>query len=165
MDEVSIPDTNLQFEGAYPTRMLTLPTGQVLFSDSDSQLWVYTPDGLPNPALRPVINNVTYSGGGVFTITGKQLNGQSAGAAYGDDDQMDSNYPIVRLADSSGHVYYCRTSNRSSVAVAGGATPETVNFTLNPSVTPGNYSMVVSGAGISSFPIFINITTTEVSKL
>jgi len=68
-----------------------LPTGQVLFSDSDSQLWVYTPDGLPNPALRPVINNVTYSGGGVFTITGKQLNGQSAGAAYGDDDQMDSN--------------------------------------------------------------------------
>jgi len=51
------------------------------------------------------------------------------------------------------------------VAVAGGATPETVNFTLNPSVTPGNYSMVVSGAGISSFPIFINITTTEVSKL
>jgi hypothetical protein len=159
----AIPDTNLNFMGAYPTRMLTLPTGQVLFSDDSAQLWVYTADGVPNPALRPVINGVTYTGGGNFTLTGKQLTGQSAGAAYGDDDQMDTNFPVIRMANATG-LYYARTTNWSSTSVDGGTTPETVNFTLNPSVTPGNYSLVVTGAGISSFPIFINITEAEVTK-
>jgi len=50
--------------------------------------------------LRPVINSVAYNGGGLFTLTGTQLNGQSAGAAYGDDDQMDSNYPIIRMTNA-----------------------------------------------------------------
>ena len=161
----AIPDTNLNFMGAYPTRMLTLPTGQVLFSDDSSQLWVFTPDGPPNPALRPVINSVVYNGGGVFTLTGKQLSGQSAGAAYGDDDQMDSNYPIIRMMTPTGTTYYARTTNWSQVGVDGGTTPETVNFTLNPSITPGNYVLIVSGAGISSFPIFINITAAQVAGM
>jgi hypothetical protein len=158
-----IPDTNLRNIPAYPTRMLTLPNGQLLFSDSSSQLWVYAPDGVPNPTLRPVINGVTYNGGGVFTLTGLRLNGQSAGAAYGDDDQMDSNYPIVRMTSATGNVYYARTTNWSKVGVDGGASSETVNFTLNPAITPGNYSLVVSGAGIASFPTAINITAGEVA--
>ena len=161
----AIPDGNLPFEGAYSTRMLILPTGQVLFSDFMSQLWVYTPDGAPNPALRPVVNGVTYNGGGIFTLTGKQLNGQSAGAAFGDDDQMDSNYPIIRMVNAAGNVFYARTTNWSSVGVDGGTTPETVNFTLNPLLPPGNYSLIVGGAGISSFPVFINITAAEVAGL
>jgi hypothetical protein len=161
----AIPDTNLSIEPVYPTRMLVLPTGQLLFSDSSAQLWAYTPDGPPSPGLRPVINGVTYNGGGNFTLTGQQLTGQSAGAAYGDDDQMDSNYPIIRMANFSGSVFYARTTNWSSVGVDGGSSPETVNFTLNPGVTPGNYTIVVSGAGISSFPIMINITQAEVDKL
>jgi hypothetical protein len=143
--------------------MLVLPTGQVLFSDSSSQLWVYTPDGAPNPSLRPVVNDVTYNGSGLFTLTGKQLNGQSDGSTYGDDVQSDENYPIVRLVNSSGSVYYCRTTNWSSTAVAGGSTLETVNFTLNPAVIAGNYSLIVSGAGISSFPLALNITQAEVN--
>jgi hypothetical protein len=150
--------------GAYQGRMLVLPTGQVLFTDGISdQLWVYTPDGPVNPALRPVINQVMYTGGGIFTLTGKQLNGQGAGAAYGDDAQMDENYPIVRLTNSAGNVYYARTTNWSSVGVGTGTVPETVNFTLNPAITLGNYSVVVSGAGISSNPIFVNITASEVA--
>jgi hypothetical protein len=145
--------------------MLILPTGQLLFSDGSSQVWAYTPDGVPNPALRPVINGVTYNGGGNFTLTGKQLNGQSAGAAYGDDDQMDTNYPIVRMVNSAGNVFYARTTNWSSVGVDGGSALQTVNFTLNPSLPAGNYSVIVSGAGISSFPLFVNITQDEVDKL
>ena len=65
-------------------------------------------------------------------MLGKQLNGQLAGAAYGDDDQMDSNYPVLRLLSSAGNTYYCKTSNWSTTGVATGTTPETVNFTLNP---------------------------------
>jgi hypothetical protein len=164
----ALDDGNLPFEGAFPTRMLMLPTGQLMFSDSSSQLYIYTPDGSASPLYKPVINGITYNGGGSFTLTGKQLNGQSAGAAYGDDDQMDSNYPIVRLmaTDGSGNVYYARTTNWSNVGVATGTVPETVNFTLGPGLTtPGNYAVIVSGAGISSASVFLNITAAEISKL
>jgi hypothetical protein len=158
-----IPDTNLSFVPAFVTRMLVLPTGQVLFSDGSAQIWAYTPDGEPNPDLLPVIKTVAYNGGGVFTLTGTQFNGQSAGAAYGDDAQMDSNYPIIRMTNAAGDVFYARSSNWSSTSVDGGTTPETVNFTLNPRVTPGNYSLVVSGAGISSVPVAVNITAAQVA--
>jgi hypothetical protein len=155
----AIPDIRLNTASVFIMRMLVLPTGQMLFSDSSNQVWAFTPDGTPNPALRPVINGITYNGGGTFTLTGKQLNGQSAGAAYGDDDQMDTNYPIVRMANGSGSVLYARTTNWTNFGVGTGTAPQTVNFTLNPSlVTPGPYSVVVSGSGISSFPVFVNIT-------
>jgi len=157
----ALPDGNLPFEGCYPTRMLILPTGQLLFSDDSAQLWVYTSSGAPNPSLRPLITDVRYRGDGKFRLTGFQLDGQSAGAAYGDDDQMDSNYPIIRMVNSSGKVFYARTSDWSKIAV-GDAGRETVEFTLNPGVTPGDYSLIVSGAGISSFPTFIHITEREV---
>jgi hypothetical protein len=161
----AIPDASLNTSPVFPTRMLTLPTGQVLFSDSSNQAWLYTPDGTPSPALRPVLNGITYNGGGVFTLTGKQLNGQSAGAAYGDDDQMDTNYPLVRMANGTGNILYARTTNWSTFGVGTGSALQTVNFTLNPSlVTPGTYSVVVSGAGIASFPIFLNITQAEINK-
>jgi Galactose oxidase, central domain len=161
----AIPDTNLNTAPVFPMRMLVLPTGQMLFSDSGSQVWAYTPDGAPNPALRPVINNITYGSGGVFTLTGKQLNGQSAGAAYGDDDQMDTNYPIVSMVSGSGNVFYARTTNWTNFGVGTGTAPQTVNFTLNPNLaTPGNHAVIVSGAGISSFPVFVNITQAEINK-
>ena len=161
----AIPDGNLPFQGSYPSRMLILPTGQVLFSDASSQLWVYTSTGMADPRLRPIITGVKYNGGGTFILTGKQLNGQSAGAAYGDDDQMNSNYPIIRMVSGSGNVYYARTTNWSKISVDGGHgkdSAETVNFTLNPGVTAGHYELIVSGAGISSFPTVIHITEKEV---
>lgn len=158
----ALPDGNLPFEGSYPTRMLILPTGQLLFSDGSSQLWVYTSPGQPNPKLRPLITNISYLGGGRFRLTGLQLDGQSAGAAYGDDDQMDSNYPIIRMVDSSGNVFYARAFDWSKIAVGNGAGQETVDFTLNPAITPGDYSLIVSGAGISSLPASIHILDGEV---
>ena len=162
---ITPPDPNLATMASFPTRMALLPTGQVLFSDSSRQMWVYTGDGGPNPALRPVVNNTTYNGGGVFTLTGKQLNGQSAGAGYGDDAESDENFPIVRLQSAAG-VFYCRTFNWSTVGVDGSnSTVQTVSFTLNKAVTAGNYSMTVIGAGIPSFPIFVNITQNEVNGL
>ncbi|MBV8728249.1 MAG: hypothetical protein JO336_00425 [Acidobacteriia bacterium] len=159
----AIPDASLAQRAAFVDRMVVLPTGQVLFSDSSEQLYIYTGDGPPNPALRPVINNIAYNGGGTFTLTGKQLNGQSAGADYGDDVQVDSNYPVLRLVNSSGNVFYCRTTNWSSVGVGTSAVGQTVNFTLNKNITAGNYEAIVSGSGLSSFPVSINITQAEVN--
>jgi hypothetical protein len=138
---------------------LILPTGQLLFSDASPQLWVYTSTGGADARLRPIITGVKYNGRGIFTLTGQQLNGQSAGAAYGDDDQMDSNYPIIRMVSGSGRVYYARTTNWSQIGIGGA---ERVNFTLNPRITPGHYALIVSGAGISSNPFDIQITDDEV---
>ncbi len=152
-------DTN-----AYQTSMLMLPTGQLLFADGSYQLWVYTPSGSTNSIYQPAITKVKYDNAGVFTLTGTQLNGQSAGANYGDDAQMDENYPIVSLVNSSGQVFYCRTTDWSLVGVATGTTPETVKFTLNSGVTAGSYNLIVSGAGISSTPFHINITASELGS-
>ncbi|MBV9303151.1 MAG: hypothetical protein JOY62_19500 [Acidobacteriaceae bacterium] len=159
-----IPDEAvLSTDSSYVTRMLVLPTGQLLFSDITNQLWVYTADGDPNPALWPEVKKVSYDGKGVFTLTGTQLNGQSDASSYGDDVQSDENYPIARLVNSSGEVYYCRTTNWSSTAVDNPSKLETVNFTLNPAIKPGEYQLLVSGAGISSCPFTIKITDAEVN--
>src|SRR5262249_53337845 len=88
---------------SYVDRMLVLPTGQILLTNgSSSRLALYTPDGSPNTSWRPTIANVTDNADGTFTLTGTQLNGISEGASYGDDAEMSSNYPIIRVDDAGG---------------------------------------------------------------
>jgi hypothetical protein len=147
---------------AFTMTMLVLPTGQILVSNGSTKQWIYTPDGKAPKASTPKINKLKYNGTGKFTLTGKQLDGVSAGASYGDDNEMDENYPIVALTatDGSGNVYYARTTNWSKVSVAD-TTTQTVNFTLKSGTPAGNYSMVVSGAGVQSAPSCITITANE----
>jgi len=153
----AIPDTNLLNDEGTNSRMLILPTGQLLFGDGGPQLWVYTPDGGPSANLLPTIANMASNGGGVYTLTGTQLSGQNAGGAYGDDMEMDENYPIVRLENPAGTVYYARTFNWSSSLVGISSAPQTVNFTPPAAVSNGGYSLIVSAAGISSnaFPFVL----------
>lgn len=160
----SPPPTGANLNGpAYVTRMLVLPTGQVLLTDGGNQLWIYTPDGQPAPNWRPVFANVTYDGHGVFTLQGVRMNGPSAGSSYGDDAESDENYPIVRMQDAAGHVVYARTSNWSSTGVGTSVHTEKVSFTM-PATTPaGQYTVLVSGAGVSSNPRCINMTAAQIS--
>jgi hypothetical protein len=159
----TIPDPYLPFIPSFVTHFLAIPSGQLLFADGvTGLLYAYTPAGSPSVAVRPVVSSFTYTGTpGVFTLTGSQLNGQSAGGDYGDDDQLDSNYPIVRLQATNGNVYYCTTSNWSSTGVNTGA-GQTVTVTLNPAITAGTYILTVSGAGIPGIPIVVNITAAEI---
>ena len=158
--------SGLNNSGSYVTRMLVLPTGQLLFNPSSQQLYIYTPDGSASLLYRSAVNAITYSGiPGQFTLTGRQLNGQSAGSSYGDDVQVDENYPIIRLTSSTGTVYYCRTTNWSNLGVATGTASEMVTFTLPNGITAGTYSLVVSGAGISGVPVAFNITAAEIAGI
>jgi hypothetical protein len=156
-------DPNLPTFAAFVTRMLVLPNGQVLFNDGlGNQLYAYTPRGSANHAYLPVIERVRRGEDGVFTLTGRQLNGPSDASAYGDDAQSNENFPIIRLQNSSGLVFYCRSTDWSSTDV--GAIPhESVKFTLNPAVTPGVYHLVVSAGGVSSSPVMIRITEEELN--
>jgi hypothetical protein len=150
-------DPNLPTFASFVTRMLVLPNGQVLFNDGlGNQLYAYTPRGSADRAYLPVIERVEHGEDGVFTLTGRQLNGPSDASAYGDDAQSNENFPIIRLQNSSGLVFYCRSTDWTSTDV--GAIPhERVKFTLNPAVTPGVYQLFVSAGGISSSPFMIRI--------
>jgi hypothetical protein len=159
----ALSDPNLASDPAYTSRMLVLPSGQVLFNDgAGSQLYIYTPAGSADPAYLPVIDRVRYGGDGVFSLTGRQLNGISDASAYGDDAQSNENYPIVRLQNSSGLVFYCRSRDWSLTGVDNA--PESVRFTLNPAVVPGIYQLTVSAGGISSAPVQLTVTAEELGR-
>jgi hypothetical protein len=180
---VDMPATSLSRLPAFVTRMLVLPTGQVLFSDGSSQLWVYTPPGEPPPGARPIVNRVTYDGNGVFLLKGRKLTGQSSGAAYGDDVENDENYPIVRLSScnaalQSGQnsatspetactlgspVFYARTTDWSSVDVGTHGERQTVSFRLPAGIPAGWYALEAIAAGVSSLPIDIQVTDAEIT--
>jgi hypothetical protein len=132
--------------------MLVLPDGNILFSDTGAHLWVYQPDGFPVAAGKPTIYDVHWNVNGTLHMSGTLLNGISQGAAFGDDAQMDSNYPIIRLTDGSGNVYYARTYNWDSTSVMTGGRVVNTDFALPYSVFsgPGFYSLVVVANGISS---------------
>ncbi len=117
--------------GAYTDRFLMLPTGQALFTvGADPHLYVYTGTGSVNSSVTPSISGIAANGNNSFTLTGSALNGASEGASYGDDAEMDTNYPIVSVATQIGTTYYATTTNwnATGIGVTNGAT--SVNFAL-----------------------------------
>jgi hypothetical protein len=129
--------------------MLVLPDGNILYSHMTSQLYVYHPSGSPLAAGKPVINNITPNGDGSYHLTGTGFNGISEGATYGDDLQMNSNYPLVRLTSGGGTVYYARTYNWSRTSVMTGSAIVTTEFTPPTSLPAGVYSLAVVANGIA----------------
>jgi hypothetical protein len=137
---------------------LCLPDGSILASqgaDTSGQLFIYQPDGAPLAAGKPVINSISKNPDGSYHLTGTGLNGLSQGATFGDDAQMDSNYPLVRLSTGTGTVLYARTFNWNSTSVITGARQVATDFALPPitNLAGGTYSLVVVANGIPSDPI------------
>ena len=104
-------------------------------------------------AGKPAINTIQTNLDGSYRLTGTLLNGISEGAAYGDDAQMNSNYPLVRLTDATGRVYYARTRNWSSTGVNTGTNIESTDFVLPANFPAGIYGLVVVANGIASDPM------------
>jgi hypothetical protein len=149
----SLPFQEFDVVAPYQTMMLNLPDGTVLYSHENTDLYVYQPDdGSPLAAAKPTIGSIQPNSDGSYHLTGTKLNGISEGAAYGDDAQMDSNYPLVRLTDSGQNVTYATTYNWSSTSVMTGNKVVTTEFRLPASVFGGSYSLAVVANGISSDP-------------
>lgn len=163
-------------------QMLLLPTGQVLFiphfDAAESHLEIYTPANprfdfswrptvtavnskscpaaVWNPQCTLVVHNTS-----VNTVEGLGFNGMSQGAAFGDEYQSATNYPLVRLTEPQGvcthdcsppKVYYCRTHDHSYMGVATGDLPVSTKFDC-PGVPNGqNYRMEVVANGIAGSP-------------
>jgi hypothetical protein len=157
-----IPDApNAQNDTSYQTRMLALPNGQMLYNDGSNQMEVYTAGGTPKTAWEPSITSLsatTLAPSDTYGLSGKQLAGLDPGATYGDDVQDNTNFPLVRITNSStGVVTYARTSDWSSVSVAPGTSSST-KFTLPKTTPKGKSTLVVVANGIASPPSTVTIS-------
>lgn len=137
---------------SYAFTFLQLPNGQVMCSRADSQqYYLYTPDGSPLAAGKPAVVGVTNNGAGTFMLSGTLFNGISQGSSYGDDWQMNTNYPVVRLVSvANGNTYYARTFNWTSTGVQTGGLVTTVQMTLPAAAPAGSYQLFVTANGIAS---------------
>ena len=107
--------------GAYYYNFLVLPNGQILSTDFSSSAEVYTPAGPPVASWAPVVTKVptTLVPGNSYKVKGRQLNGRSQGAYYGDDAQTASNYPIVKIVNgATGDVFYARSFDFAQMSIA-----------------------------------------------
>ena len=158
--QVNGPTGTTYNDAPFVTTMLNLPDGNLLFigGQGTTKLYIYSPDGTALAAGQPVINNITENADGTYHLIGTGLNGITGGASYGDDWQMDSNYPLVRMTNIvTGLVYYARTFGWNSTGVATGNKIVTTEFSLPANLPAGTYSLVVTANGINSAPaIFTN---------
>src|SRR5262249_14129695 len=116
---------------SFYVNFLTLPTGQILAVETyTSTIQIFTPSGTYQAAWQPVVTSAPSCvvPETSYVVSGKQLNGLSQAANYGDDQQAATNYPLVRIVNNStGHVFYARTSGHSTMTVAPNA-PGSTNF-------------------------------------
>jgi hypothetical protein len=157
---------------SYQWNFLVLPTGEILACETDfPNVWIYTPSGSPDRAWSPHIAGVSPYDFAVFTgstylVYGRQFNGLSQGAAYGDDQQAPTNYPLARIVNiDSGHVFYARTFGHSTMGI-GPQDDESdfvfawTNFTVpSKSEIEAGYSylyVVVNGIASEPFLIYIS---------
>jgi hypothetical protein len=150
---------NAPYDGSYYGNMLMLPSGQVLLTDFSDDIEIYTPTGTYNRDWAPIIawapDEVVP--GKSYLIAGFQFNGLSQGAAYGDDVQAATNYPLVRITNKkTGHVFYSRTHDHSSMAVASPYPVFTV-FDVPANQELGDSEVVVVANGIPSRPVEIEV--------
>src|SRR5574337_633558 len=144
----------------YVGRFLLLPTGQVLFANGTANVQVYTPTGAPDLMWKPNITSVPtiLFRGATYTLYGRQINGLSQAVSYGDDATMATNYPIVRLRNNAtGHVFYCRTFNHSTMGVNTGTVVHHTQFTLPANAELGASTITVIANGIASDPVAVEV--------
>jgi len=167
ISQVADPLFNASSSGGYYYNFLVLPNGQIFMTDFSSVAEVYTPTGSPNPAWAPTISSspTTLVPGQIYSLSGTQLNGLSQGAAYGDDIQGATNYPLVRITNNStGHVFYAKTFNFSTMSIAPGAAGST-SFAPPSNMETGASTLVVVANGVPSQPVSVNVTKSAAEPL
>jgi hypothetical protein len=162
---VGASGTSYEFDGknltpslylGYSIHLLDLPTGEVIVGGGE----VLIPAGKPNPAWAPSINQYshTVTRGSTYKISGKQFNGLSQAQAYGDELTSVTNYPLVRITNkTSGHVFYAKTHDHSTMGVATGNTIVSTNFDVPSGMETGASTLEVVANGIPSKKVSITV--------
>lgn len=151
--------TSFTGEGSYNGVPLLLPTGQVMILGYSS-VALYTPTGQPQSSWLPKITKTpkTLTHGQTYTISGKQFNGLSQAMSFGDEFQNATNYPLVRITNkSTGHVFYARTHDHSSMGVATGSLIVTTHFDVPSNIETGASALVVVANGLASTSVSVTV--------
>src|SRR5262249_43876816 len=126
--QVSEPST-APIQSSYEGRLLILPSGQALWGSDVGDVEVYSPKGKAPRNAIPKIKRVALSlnvGSTNNNIKGFGFNGLTFGGYYGDDAQMSTNWPIVRITNTgSGHVCYARTHDHATMGISDGTLTST----------------------------------------
>ncbi len=155
---------NAPIDGSFFGNMLVLPTGQILLTDFSNDIEIYNPtitrgDQEQEEQIAPVVffAPLRLQRGGSYQIWGIRFNGVTQGAAYGDDVQAATNYPLVRITNlRTSHVFYGRTHDHSSMAVASDAIVST-HVDISSAQETGLSKLQVVANGIASNPVFVFI--------
>ena len=148
-------------DASFVGHLLVLPTGQVMFTDFTTDVEVLTTAGTFQGAWRPTIKSAPRSvtaGVANYLITGTQFNGLTQGAAYGDDFQDATNYPLVRIVNNAtGHIFYCKTHDHSTMGVATGGATVSTRFDVPAGVELGPSHLYVVANGIPSAAVNVTV--------
>ena len=153
---------NASIDASFFGNMLVLPTGQILLTDFSNDIELYNPgprstDGVYELKEQPfiVFTPPVLARGSTHAVFGFGFNGVSQGAAYGDDVQAATNYPLVRITNlKTGHVFYSRTHDHSSMAVASDDFVST-NYDVPKTQELGLSKLEVVTNGIASQPVIV----------
>jgi hypothetical protein len=135
---------------------LVLPTGEVLVAGAQ----LYTSTGNPLGSWAPRIKKFpsTVVRGSTYEIKGQQFNGLSQAASFGDEFETATNYPLVRITNTgTGHVFYAKTHNHSTMGVATGKAIVSTHFDVPEAAETGSSTLVVVANGIPSKPVTITV--------
>ena len=148
-------------DSSFYGNMVCLPTGQIMLTDFSSSVEIYTPSGTYQAAWQPTITTVAATlthGVSNNAISGTQFNGLSQCAAYGDDNQSATNWPLVRITNAAtGKVVYARTHSFSTMGVATGSKLVSAKFDVPASIGLGASTLEVVANGIPSAAVAVVI--------
>jgi hypothetical protein len=138
--------------------MLTLPSGEVLIAGNPVQ--IYKPTGTYDPSWAPTLTHYPSSltRASSYTISGTQFNGLSQANGFGDELETSTNYPLVRITNlASGHVFYARTHDHSTMGVATGSTVVSTQVDVPSGIETGASTLEVVANGIPSVAVDVTV--------
>ena len=141
---------------AFGASLMVLPTGEVLVGGSQ----VYTSSGSGLQIWAPIVTFAPSSvqRGQTYHLFGRQFNGWSQAAAFGDEFETATNYPLVRIKNNAtGHIFYAKTHNHNTMAVQTRNTPCYTYFDVPAGMETGPSTLYVVANGIQSNPVSITV--------
>jgi hypothetical protein len=170
--EPTIP--NAPFDTSSSVNLLPLPTGQILAADGTKDIEIYTPGKSAHDGdhegeheneheWAPVIlwGPRAVHPGKSYELRGIRFNGMSQASMYGDEGQSATNYPLVRITNlRTKHVFYSRTHDHSSMAVASDDVVST-HFDVPARQESGLSKLEVVANGIASEPLLVLVKSSD----
>ncbi|HVU19502.1 MAG TPA: hypothetical protein VHE09_02150 [Rhizomicrobium sp.] len=138
------------------SQLMPLPTGEVLVGG----FAVYKSTGTYDPSWAPTVSAApsTVTRGSTYQISGTQFNGLNQGGSFGDEFDVHTNFPLVRITNNAtGHVFYERTHDHSSMGVATGSAIVMTNFDVSSATETGASKLEVVANGIPSAPVDVTV--------